>query len=367
MSWLKSKNMLLGIGFFGLIFSSFAWTFLKPNSVIAQNENRNLAPLPHFPLDVHAISEFPQQFEKYFNDHFGFRARFVRIEKNIIFRLFRTSASEKVVLGKSGWLFYRDEKGIESYRNSDLFSDADLAAWRNFFVTARDRAKSLHTEFYVIIPPNAATIYGEEFMPDWIKKMGPVSRMDQLKALLTHENISFIDPRAKLTEGKDANRVYYQTDTHWNELGAFYGYTEMMNVLASKHPELRPLPLAQFHETIFNRGGGDLAGMLGLSDYLGETSIALTPIISRKSVVTENPGANLIESTCEGCGHLHFMAVRDSFFISMQPFVFEHFGRSTLLRLRNIDWKVVAQEHPDILVYELVERHLMFEAPQNIF
>src|SRR6185503_14961069 len=69
-------------------------------------ENRELAPPPSRPDSWPALRAFPGAASRYFEDHFGLRARLVRWQAALRLRLLHASASPDVILGRGGWLFY---------------------------------------------------------------------------------------------------------------------------------------------------------------------------------------------------------------------------------------------------------------------
>jgi len=55
--------------------------------------------------------------------------------------------------------------------------------------------------------------------------------VQELEVILREENpeIQLIDVRRELIEAKKNQQVYYKTDTHWNQRGAFVGYSKIIN------------------------------------------------------------------------------------------------------------------------------------------
>ena len=49
---------------------------------------------------------------------------------------------------------------------------------------------------------------------------------------------------------------------------------------------------------------------------------------------------------------------RDSFFSRLAPFTSEHFSRAVYLWQNDFDANIVSQEHPDVVIQEIVGRHL---------
>ena len=66
------------------------------------NENRRLAAPPRV---ADGFAKFTEQAQKWYEDHFGFRSFLIRLKTQIDFSIF--GSSDRVHVGKDGWLFYR--------------------------------------------------------------------------------------------------------------------------------------------------------------------------------------------------------------------------------------------------------------------
>ena len=64
-----------------------------------------------------------------------------------------------------------------------------------------------------------------------------------------------LDLRPSLLAKKSAGLLYHKTDSHWNQLGAFYGDQAIVERLRAHYPQLRQLELTDFSvETTAHRG-----------------------------------------------------------------------------------------------------------------
>ena len=132
----------------------------------------------------------------------------------------------KVVIGKSDWLYLGDdyENALSVMRNGATADDADTTseigvatkAWAEWFKLKNVRL------FKVMIGPDKGTIY-PEFLPDWVQP-ATHSATDMLIANTNPE--IFLDIAAVLRNKKNqfSQPLYYRTDTHWNDLGAWIAF-----------------------------------------------------------------------------------------------------------------------------------------------
>jgi hypothetical protein len=187
--------------------------------------------------------------------------------------------------------------------------------------------------------------------------------------MTAHSNVEVLDLRTPLRDARSLGRLYHRTDTHWNDLGAWVGYQQILNALNVKG--VRPLPRTAFDERDVVTAGMDLAGMIGLKDVLTEDDLRLVPrqpraarVIEPKNaeanlmydrVVTEQPNRSLPRA----------VIFRDSFMSAMIPFLSEHFSRAVYLWQNNFDPMTIEQEKPDVVIQEWVGRHLTNQWPYD--
>src|SRR3954452_13889810 len=181
-------------------------------------ENRELAPVPRLDRSAASLAALPSAFSDWFDDHFGFRSRLVRWYGESRLFVLRVSPSAAVVNGEHGWFFYGDDKAIEDYANVEPMTDAALANWRAAILRARDWLRARRIAYVFTIAPDKHVIYGDE-MPASIARIGDLSRADQLFTALQDTGLA-VDVRGAEFDAKARERVYQQTDTHWDDRGA---------------------------------------------------------------------------------------------------------------------------------------------------
>ncbi|MEQ1871899.1 MAG: hypothetical protein ABL961_17915, partial [Vicinamibacterales bacterium] len=120
--------------------------------------------------------------------------------------------------------------------------------------------------------------------------------------------------------------------------------------------------------------GMDLARMIGLSRALTEEDLRLQPKEPRHYVtrVPENGyatgGDPLIITEIPGSTLPRLVMFRDSFTSALAPFLSEHFSRAVYLWQNDFDAAVIEQEKPDVVLHEIVGRHLhtIYAYPQLV-
>lgn len=311
---------------------------------------------------------------KYYNDNFGLRGILVYLNNAVKVLALKKSPSDLVFIGNKDWLYYTEDANIYYNLHSRTFTAKELGYW-NYSLEAKQRWLSRRGIYYLlIIAPDKGTIYPEH-LSGLFRKMGSPSLQDQLLQSMSREMRGHVlDLRKTLRTAKNDNQVYCRTDTHWNEEGAYRVYCEIAKKLGERFPLIQPVPRSGF--TITNRvqSGGDLAGMLSLSNLITENRPSFMPVkpyqarpvyIGYSAAKTWKP--SVLETNNDSLPRAVFM--HDSFGGSLQPFLSEHFKRIVYLLKAGSKFSMrfetdeIKQENPDIVIEEFVERSLYIYFP----
>jgi len=347
-------------------------TMLGIQRATEDEQNRELVAFPHLGLTAASWRAFPDGFTKYFEDNFAFRPLLVRWQATARAKAFHVSPSRSVIRGRDGWWFYADDGAMRDYAEAPPFTTAELEEWRQTLQDTTDWMHARGIAYLFVMAPDKQQMY-PEYMPATIRHTSP-SRMDQLAAYLhQHSTVPVLDLRPVLERGKTHERIYHRTDTHWNDRGAYIGYSAIISALSKSVPGLRPQPRDMFDATVVHRDGLDLARMMWLTKVLDEDDLMLVPRRPRAARVVEplNPEPHGIEArlvtTLPDTTQPRAIVFRDSFGSALIPFLSEHFSRAVYLWQNNADPGVVLQERPNVVIQELVGRRLSTLTPYNPF
>jgi hypothetical protein len=292
------------------------------------------------------------------------------------------SQNPRVLIGRSNWLYLDSEyqekitqpSEVSGSQNIGLRIGAALEQWNAFFFAHHIPV------FQILVAPNKSSIY-PEFLPDWA-----ISKTSILKQGFIPEpaRALYFDPSQYLVQEKlkHSSPLYYQTDTHWNALGAGLAYQAFASQVGKRAPEIR-WPNAQVFELLNSpsRAGGDLANLLRLSNTLSDHSATLrgpsTPVSTvridydTKSILFQGgnpPFAStdkpiLIQST-GALNHKKVLWLSDSFGTELAPMMAMTFDRVLFMH-----WdegirpggrlaELVTQWKPDYVFFTIAERSL---------
>ncbi len=330
-------------------------------------ENRTMAPWPAPAL----AREFPPAFERAFADRFGGRDFLVRQHHGTLLRWFGVSALATVLPGRDGWYYWLGEDGLSlarHYRGTAGFEQAYVDATVAELARRHDWLAARGIAYVVVVVPEKYTIYPEH-LPAWVAPAAGPTPYDRVSdAILRDGRVRFIDLRPALRSAKARERLYFQTDSHWNYNGAVIGYREIMRAVVDAlppgtRPAIAPAPRPAYVPGV-DYYSGDLVGMLGLSSRVREDDVApLGKVLgdagsrcARRTDKDEFPGFEFY--ACGKPGLPRAVILRDSMAIPLIPLLSENFSRVVFASTRKLDRALIERERPDIVIEELVERSL---------
>jgi hypothetical protein len=335
-------------------------------------ENRQLAVVPKiiwkYPL------KFFKPFETYFNENF--QGRSILIKWYAYWKIYGFNVSpfpDRVIIGKNNWLFLgnHNDKVLEKYRHVSPYTEEQLY---RMFEKLEDNRKWLASKgirYYVVIPPNSHSVYSE-FLPNNIVKANSGSHLNSLTSYIAKRKaeLNFLNLQDTLLYLKknQENLLYYQTDTHWNNYGAYVGYVYLMKRIQEDFPLIKPLPMSEY-KWVNNSFSGDLSNLLGLGESYKENNLNFVRISQFQAKDTKRKLPVPAEYTWVKSSYSSIRSVdnpllpkaiifRDSFSDAMIPYLQENFRESVFIWEGKIRKDLIEKEKPDIVIHEIVERLL---------
>jgi len=224
--------------------------------------------------------------------------------------------------------------------------------------------------FLFVVCPDKHTIY-PEYLPYAARPPARPSRLDQLaKRLRTDARVTFVDLRPLLLANKASRQLYYRRDTHWTDSGALLGAQQIIRKLHQWYPQTPVPQLADFRAVPVS-APVDLVPLLGLSpNDLRERAVRLLPKQPFQARITAGDpgrlpavGGAAAATERKQAPIPRAIILRDSFALSLVPYLSEVFGHATYLWTSQLSRERVGKEKPDVVIWELVERDLIDPVP----
>ena len=312
-------------------------------------------------LNVQVLDEVTD----YVQDHFALRQRLITANAALESAVFQTSAQDSVLLGREGWLFYRET--VEDYLRTDPLTDRELFCAARTLALLTEYAQTRGASLTFTAAPNKATLY-PQYLPYVGTPLEGADDIDRLIPLLEAQGVAYADLFAPFR--REDQVLYHATDSHWTNWGAALAHDTLMDSLGGS--DWSPWFTQSWHTENTHRG--DLYEMLYPTGEMLEGEVVFSreftfrhvrPIRSPEDqrIETENPGK---------AGNL--LMFRDSFGNTLYPFMAEDFGHAVFSRSMPYQMALLEESGVDTVVIELVERNLnylvesapIFPAPERL-
>lgn len=311
-----------------------AWHVLLPDRAWSETENRTLAQRPEFSWSALVSGGYTKAVEDYFADQFPLRDGWTGLKARTEQLLGKREFNGVYLCGDT--LIARVKMPLDGLEEKNLRHVESLA-------------ERTRLPVYLGLIPSAAEVWGEK-LPHGAESW------DQAAFIARGAELEGVEPVDLLTAlaahaGED---IFYRTDHHWTTLGAYYGYTAVMEALGRQPlPRTAFAPVTasgEFQGTLYSQSGVHWLSPDAIEFWVEEEGLAVTSWrdgTPREAALYERPhldgkdkysaflGGN--QPLCvirneEGTGKL--LLIRDSYSDALAPFLARHFEEVHLLDLR---------------------------------
>ena len=189
-------------------------------------------------LEKRELSEFPKwrwsniwiffkDYQPYFNDRFAYKnttINFYGLLKYEVLKL--NNLKDNAIIGHNNWLYLNKRDYVNNVVNNFTEEELQQIHYNLYITTKWFETKGI--KYYFTVSPVKPHIYPEHSPPYLFYKFQH-TKINQLSEYLNkHSEFTFIDYRNDLLDMKKKYPLlYYKSDTHWNEIGAFIGYKKL--------------------------------------------------------------------------------------------------------------------------------------------
>ena len=301
--------------------------------------NEKKPDIPQFSWDTPEV--FLESVEPYYSKTYALRHLFIRWYCTSSIRLLDESPVPIVVAGKDGWLFVDLNGSLDDHRGMGQLNQRQLNDTKLKWTYIKNYLDSKGIYLLVVFAPDKETVY-PEFLP---ARLGPFienTRLNQVIAeISTIPGMEYVDLRSTLKSAKGQYPLFYKVNSHWNALGAFIGYQEVLSHLAVRFEEVDVPKIESVTTKEYVHYGGDLPPMMIMSGEYPESRVELT---------LQPHGSSKI-------GVPSLLVFQDSFGNTMLPYFKQDF--ETVVSAgqgHRFDTEIVEREQPDAVIFIMVER-----------
>lgn len=199
----------------------------------SEQENRMLAKyIPLIDGYGHLNLKYGKNFEEWFNDRFNFRKNLLNLYTSTLFNINEFYQNSSSIRLKDNWLFQKDKIFFQQV------SDSKLMQIEEGLQTLKDFCDEENIKCYVEIAPRRLN-----FAKNEISKI--ISDRGTDIALTIKQRFSnivpIIYPMENMKKASTKDMVYFKTDHHWTEWGAYIGYQTLIKEIQKDFPKITPV------------------------------------------------------------------------------------------------------------------------------
>jgi hypothetical protein len=285
--------------------------------------------------------------------------------------------------GQDGWLFLiggSNSIGALYDRNAPLLDDAKLQQWLKLIEGRARRLERMGIEYVHISIPEKLTLYDNKFhdppIVDW--RLSPSRRLREMMQRSPYARVwlDLVDP---FRAARDDIQLYYRTDTHWTPEGCFLAYKLLCEKIGIA-PELTLLARPRREvESVLDLGlkmEPLVYEQLRLYDFTKDSQKTYRNVIAQYvDTVTANAlvhvGSHIrYKNSNPSAANKKILIFGDSY-ASQRPdgltaMLAETAREVEFIWSSNLDWAYIRRAHPDIVIYDLVERFMTILANDKL-
>lgn len=336
----KAFKIVNIIVFFGIIAVLSAFSLLRRPAEYSELENRYLSTMPKLSASEYFSKGYTQSLSKYLDDRFLMRTNFISLHTRLELLQGRNEVNGVVIL---------DDRMVEPIIDVDYdIVEQSISAINEF-------SKAFEAKTYVLIAPTSAEIYASR-ISTYKDVVSQKWFIDQCYEKLDKDIVT-INVLDTLASSK-SDYIYYRTDHHWTQYGAYLAYTaaarrmgiapsglDRFNIMHASHSFLgsmhsRTLYSGIEEDTIdfyisnyrsVSKSQQDKNGVSSFENvYLQENLLKKDKYLS---YLGENTAKVRLTSSAP---HGKLLVIKDSYANCFVPFMAEHFSVIDIIDLRYV-------------------------------
>jgi len=362
---MKNKQLILLLCFWLICFFPIINRVFKiaPNYNI---EKKKLAKKPS--LKSEGVLGFTESYDGWYKKNFSGRSILFSGISNLVYKTFNSSIlQDKAFVGKDGWMFLGNKGGsvVDETIGLDILSETKLKKITDNLKKRDAWCKKRGIKYYVAIVPNKHSVYKEK-LP--YKVNVEYNRLDTLVNYINNNSsLKAVNLGSNFPDLKKHELLYYKTNSHWNKIGGYYGYQNLMNFLTDQGHKVNVLIREDYQWDTTYAYKEDLTKMLDLS-VREERYI---PVIKKQA------GTKLItfkvpkkrreykRRYLNKKGKSKALIFRDSYGGSMEGFLKHSFKELTLIWDYEFLKAEINEQEPDFVIHLIVERNIEMLSLKN--
>ena len=266
-----------------------------------------------------------------------------------------------IIVGNNSNLFSAEL--VNRYSENKLYNSLELSVITKKMLSDKAKVTNIcnkKTEVIYLVVPSKINVYSPDLNGYQQSKINKVKQLTNVAENLS--GISVIDLSKTMVDNKHIGRLYNQMSSDWTALGAYLGYSTLINKISERYPLVNPNELEKYKINRTYVDGGVYVSALGLDPIsFSELVPELIPIF--ESVVDKtvgDDGSVLYRSKANDHTLPTAVVVCDTYGKDIVPLMAEHFLSLYVLptHQKKISEKVLSELSPDYIINVFCEDNL---------
>ena len=188
--------------------------------------------------------QYGKQFDSWFNDHFWGRNLAIKLNstnKKINKIIYNGKAAFNT---ENNWIFNAGSK--PNIKRNNMAQIEEIFSGLN---KLNEFAEKNNIKLYVLVVPDKSNIYLEH--NPHIRHYAENLNETAIKYFINKASFPIIYPYDELMEQKDKEFVFFKTEHHWTEWGAYIGYQKLINAIKHDFPSI-PIVTESDYDVFYN-------------------------------------------------------------------------------------------------------------------
>ena len=218
---------------FLVLFIIFMCLPMSHISLEEKSEKENRVLMKYEPLMKNGILNlhYGEHFEKWFNDRFFGRKTLINFYAKLSPMINKYGKNSKAGIYKEDWVLNSEELHSEITQEQMDKVNEGILAYRQF-------CTENNLKCYIEIVPRKL-----EFIKDKTFRIIPEKEQDKGEIITNNikekQGYEIVYPLKELQKAEQQNLIFFKTDHHWTEWGAYIGYQALMRQIKKDFPSLK--------------------------------------------------------------------------------------------------------------------------------
>jgi len=189
--------------------------------------------MPGFTIDSLQTGSFQEEYEKYFNEKFGFRSSFIRLNNQLKYWLYQKVQANGVIIGKNGYLY--EYNYIKSYYGLDYIGKDSIEKNVERLKYVQTKLKEMNKTLIIVLAPGKGSFFPEYF-PDSCRRKKCRTNYDDYRGFMKTYGLNLVDMKDWFLKLKSMSKypLFPQSGIHWSKYGEVIAMDSLLQFIERK-------------------------------------------------------------------------------------------------------------------------------------